>query len=161
MVQVRHMGKLLVITLWGTLSCVSHFLLQQRISYHLRCCLKILAPDSISRHLSQFWLFLQLSLSYKPQQSKQGEETRTWSLRLVVGCCSKTSPTRNEGHEERNSWHYICQNESLLLKITKGLLRITPKSSSNYLYRLGNKRVVLQPMYLRCKGECRKSPKIF
>ncbi len=64
---MRHMGKLLVITSWGTLSCMSHFLLQQRISYHLRCCLKILSPDSISRHLSQFCLFLQLSLSYKPQ----------------------------------------------------------------------------------------------
>ncbi len=65
---MRHMGKLLAITWWGTLLCVSHFLLQQRISYHLRCCLKIFAPDSISRHLPKFWLFLQLSLSYKPQQ---------------------------------------------------------------------------------------------
>ncbi len=61
MVQVRHMGKLPVITWWGALLCVSHFLLQQRILYHLRCCLKILAPDSISRHLSQFRLFLQCS----------------------------------------------------------------------------------------------------
>ncbi len=67
MVQVRHMGKLLVTAWWGTLSYVSHFFLQQRISYRLRCCLNILAPDSISRHLSQFWLFLQLLLSYKPQ----------------------------------------------------------------------------------------------
>ncbi len=69
MVQVRHMGKLLAITLWGTLLCVSHFLLQQRISCCLRCCLEILAPDSISRHLSQLKLFLQLSLSYKPQHT--------------------------------------------------------------------------------------------
>ncbi len=48
---------------------MSHFLLKQRMSYHLRCCLKILAPDSISRHLSQFQLFLQWSLSYKPQHT--------------------------------------------------------------------------------------------
>ncbi len=67
MVQVRHMAKLLLTTWGGTLLCVSNFLLQQRVSYCLRCCLEILAPDSISRHLSQFWLFLQLSLSYKPQ----------------------------------------------------------------------------------------------
>ncbi len=66
MVWVRHMGKLLAITWWGTHLCEFHFILQQRISYRLRCCLKILAPDRISRHLTQFQLFLQLSLSYKP-----------------------------------------------------------------------------------------------
>ncbi len=72
MVWVRHMGKLLVKTWWGTLLCMSHLLLQQKISYHLRYCLEILAPDSITRHLSQFHLFLQLSLSYKPQQRQWG-----------------------------------------------------------------------------------------
>ncbi len=48
---------------------MSLFLLQQRIYYHLRYCLEILVLDNMSRKISQFQLFLQLSLSYKPQHT--------------------------------------------------------------------------------------------
>ncbi len=63
-----------VFLLDGALSCVSYFLVQQRTPYRLRCCLKILVADSISIHLSQFWLFLQLSLSYKPQHTNVAQQ---------------------------------------------------------------------------------------
>ncbi len=43
--------------------------------------------------------------------------------------------------------------------VTDGLWRITLKSSSIFLDRLGIKRVVLQHMYLGCNGEHQKSPK--
>jgi hypothetical protein len=41
------------------------------------------------------------------------------------------------------------------------LWRITPKSSSDFLDRVGDKQVVLQRMYLGCKGECQKTAQKF
>jgi hypothetical protein len=45
--------------------------------------------------------------------------------------------------------------------VTKGLLRITAKSSSNFLNKLGNKQVVLQRMYLGARGNAKNLLKNF
>ncbi len=83
-------------------------------------------------------------------------------LILLVGCCPKTSPTAELGAWRKeqlplhtSEWKFQLFRRKITPWVTKGLLRITPMSSSIYLDRLGNKQVVLQHMYLDARGNAK------
>ncbi len=95
-------------------------------------------------------------------KSIQGVGTHTGTLWLLGTCCSKTLPPAGWGvwRKEQLPLHMSEWKSRLFIwkmtaGVTKGLLIITPKWSSNFLDKLGNKQVVLQCMYLGRNGNAK------
>ncbi len=81
-------------------------------------------------------------------ESIQGVGTCTWTLWLLGGCCSKTSPPAVWGAWRKeqlplhmSEWKFWLFIRKITAGVTKGLLIMTPKWSSNFLISLAtNKR---------------------